>query len=241
MTLTSQIDHSVVLSYRNSLRSCTRCPLHQSCTAPVPWYGDIGSDIAIIGEAPGQQEDKHGAPFVGSAGILLKYALKGAGIDPATIAYTNSVQCYPHGTPEPWAIDACNVWMRGQIAFVRPRYVITVGVIALDAVRGTNWPKLREIHGKPLYWDNPPPPAGRDGRIVVWPTYHPAAALRRRSYKRLIEDDLAAFVKWRTDGELWPEECCVCGDELHRYDAWGQAFCERHAMRQGLLFPEVVK
>lgn len=231
---------TLALSFRKELRGCTACPLHQGCTAPVPWYGELSPDIAVVGEAPGQTEDAEGKPFVGSAGNMLRALLREADIDPAKVTYMNSVQCYPHRGLDPLAdkeyVDVCRKWMRGQVAFIQPKYVISVGVIAFQSIRNEPWPKLRELHGKPLYWDGAPYPA----QPIVWPTYHPSAALRSGKYKRLILSDLREFQQWRKGGEAWPSECFVCGEELHRYTGWGVGLCERHCLRQGSLFPEEV-
>lgn len=232
-----EVPVSIALSFRKELRACTACPLHEG-TTPVPWHGDIGAEFAVIGEAPGQTEAREGRPFIGSAGVRLKYLLRKGDIDPDKVAYVNACQCWPQKEENPKTphIDACRKWMRGQIAFLQPKYVITVGVVAFQSVRGNDaWPKLAVLHGKPLYWEDAPPPAQPS---VLWPTYHPAAALRSGRYQKLIEEDLIAFRDWRNSGEVWPEQCYVCGDELHRYTGWGIGLCERHCRRQGSLFPE---
>lgn len=231
-------DPATVLSFRNNLRDCTLCDLRTTARAPVPWYGNIGATIAIIGEAPGRTEDKEGRPFVGGAGNRLRALMRQADIDLNDIAYVNSCQCFPARGLDINAdreyINECRKWMRGQIAFIQPTYVITVGVVALYSVRKQQWPKLRELHGKPMLWDDPPLPA----RPKIWPTYHPAAALRSGRYQRLIEDDLAAFVKWRDGDQSHPECCYICTEELYRWDSFGIGYCQRHAMRQIGLFPE---
>lgn len=241
MTTRPMTDTALLLSFRNNLRACTSCELRTKATAPVPWRGSVGSDIAVVGEAPGRSEDKEGRPFIGDAGILLQYLLKEADLPYDDIAFLNACQCYPGDLHNPTLshINACRPWMRGQIAFIAPRFVITVGVTALRSVRNLTWPKLERLHGKPLHWEGPPAPAGP---ITIWPTYHPASALPGRSpkYKKIILGDLRAFRKWVADGEAWPETCYICGEEVYRYDSWGIALCERHSQRQGLLWPEDV-
>lgn len=239
----TDIDRSpaITLSFRQHLRDCTLCDLRTGCTAPVPWYGDQDVEVAVIGEAPGKTEDVEGRPFIGSAGTRLRYLLNKGGIDPGATTYLNSVQCYPARGLDPrddrHYIDTCRQWMRGQIAFIRPQYVITVGVVAYYSVFGLTWPKLSMVRGKPLYWDDPPVPAKP---VAVWCTWHPAAALRSTARQKDIEGDLVAFKEWRAGGEVWPETCYICGEELYRYMGNGIAMCRRHAARQGSLWPEEV-
>lgn len=193
-----------------------------------------------MAEAPGATEDKDGQPLIGTSGQRLRQILREVGIDPQACAYLNSCSCWPQRgldvRNDQSSIDTCRSWMRGQIAFIQPRYVITLGVVAYYSVTQMSWPKLREVHGKPLFWDNPPLPA----KPIVWPSYHPAAALRSAKYHKTIKEDLLAFQSWRSAGEPFPEECYVCGDELYRYSPWGMAFCRRHTARQMELFPEGV-
>lgn len=232
----ADIEPAVLLSFRNNLRSCVKCPLHKVGRGPVPWSGPLNPQYAVLGEAPGSEEDKYKEPFVGSAGILLKYALKDAGIDPRNVAFINSVSCYPKRTPNDSEIAACRGWMTGQVAFVQPQILISVGVVALQSIRGDKWPKLANLHGKPLWWDSPPAPLKK---LVVFPTYHPAAALRSAKYKRLIQDDLRSLVQWVKDGMVFnSDDCYICGEEMHRVDEWGIPFCSRHCARQGILWEE---
>lgn len=232
-----------LLSFRNALRACTDCSLRSSATSPVPWHGDTHPDIAIIGEAPGRTEDVVGKPFQGSAGNRLNWLLKQASVLPHySITYLNACQCFPgrglDAVGDYEYIRACQKWMRGQVAFIQPRYVITVGTVALASVRsGARKPKLQQLHGRPLFWDKPPAPAKPS---FVWPTYHPSAALRSGKYQETIIKDLKAFVAFLEGGCKWPELCYVCEGTFYRYDEWGVGYCERHAQHQGLLFPEDV-
>lgn len=234
----TDVPPTLILSLRNNIRACTKCPLSAS-TTPVPWSGDTFPDIAIIGEAPGRTEARDGEPFIGSAGQKLRTLLRQSGINPDKVAYVNAVSCFPNGTPDNSHINACRSWMRTQVALLQPRYVITVGVIAFQSVRGDiQWPKLQAVHGKPMEWYNPPIPANPEAIIS---TYHPAAALRSTKYQRLILEDLQAFNEFRQaheSGIAWPSDCVVCGDGFYNFDDWALALCRRHAQRQGVLFPE---
>lgn len=231
-------DPALILRFRESLRACTACDLRSNATAPVPWRGDLNPDIAVLGMAPGRTEDREGQPFVGPAGARMEYLLRNAGIEPKKVAFTNAAQCLPpNDKVYQHHLLACRKWMRGQLAIINPRYLIVAGTDALTAIReGKDWPKIAALHGKPLFWPNPPVPA----RPKLWVTYHPAAALRQGKYQKAIEEDLAAFQQWRADGEPWVEVCFVCGGLPHRFDEWGICYCQKHAERQGLLFPEDV-
>lgn len=224
-------DPSLLLSFRNDLRSCTRCPLHAQCNGPVPWSGDVNPRYAILGEAPGRTEDKEGEPFVGDSGNVLRHWLRQVGIDPRKVTFLNAVSCYPHGPPPAESIAACRPWVNGQLEFIRPEILISMGNVAFHQLRQVNKPKLMNLHGRPLkhplygFW--------------IWFTYHPAAYLRGKSkkYEKLITEDLAAVAAW--DGR--PLEHCYireCDEELYRYDEWGVGLCRRHAQHQGQLFPD---
>lgn len=242
----STTTHSSValLDFRSKLRACQRCDLRNTATTPVPWSGDINPDILIIGEAPGETEDKLGEPFVGTSGQLLRTKLKESGLwKVATIAFANATNCYParglSPTKDVQYINECNGWLKGQVALIAPKYVVSVGQVAFRAIRGNLlWPDLQLLHGKPLFWatlrDLPYP----SKPVPWWPTYHPSAALRSAKYKKLLSDDLIAFKKWVDEGERWPaEHCYVCGTEMEGWDAegFGIPLCRKHLSRQGEL------
>lgn len=224
---------AIALSFRKALRACTTCELSAGCNGPVPWRGDMQPTYAVLGEAPGKTEDKEGQPFVGDSGHILEHWLKKVGFNPKDMAFLNSVQCLPHGTPKPEHVDACGPWLRGQLEFIRPKVLITVGVVAFEALRRTKWPKLRDVHGKPMVhpvYD-----------FRVFSTWHPAAYLRGRNvaYEQKILADLEKVKGW--DG-LGLDECYIdkCGGEIYNYDPWKIGLCHRHSVRQGILFPEDV-
>lgn len=232
----SKPDAATLLSFRDTLRGCQKCSLHSVGNGGIPWSGPLSPFYAVLGEAPGSQEDRYGEPFVGTSGIRLRYTLKAAGIDPSTVAYVNSVSCFPSRTPTDLEINACRPWMRGQVAMIQPTILISVGTVALQSLRPDPWPKLANLHGKPLYWDTPPVPLKK---VVIWPTYHPMAGIRSAKYRRIIEEDIAELVRWVSGGMEWPIDACyVCGDEMYRTDGWGIAYCGRHSARQGILWSE---
>lgn len=222
---------ATLLSFRRNLKACTSCPLHTVGNGPIPWRGDVHPEYAVMGEAPGRTEDAKGQPFVGDSGAILNHWLKQTGFVPEEMAFLNAVQCYPKGTPTIDHVKACRGWMNGQLEFIRPRVLITVGVTAYRALVNDKWPELKHVHGKPMVHPV------YDFRVFA--TYHPSAYLHGRNvtYEKKILADLEKVKNWNGLGldECWIEKC---GGELYNYDEWKRGFCQRHAMRQGLLFPE---
>lgn len=226
-------DTATVLSFRQSLRACTSCELHKNAKSPVPWHGDLNPEVAVLGMSPGKQEDEAGRPFVGDAGQCLRKALEFSGINPETVTYSNSVQCLPpRHDVQTHHINACRKWVRGQIAFIHPRYLIVLGAVALESVCGDQpWAKLSSLHGRPLFWANPPVPA----KPKLWITYHPSWAMRQKKNYDTFLRDLVKFVEWKDTGEEWPTSCVFCQDEFFTWgeSGWGVPLCERHE-RKGM-------
>lgn len=226
----------LVLDFRRHLRECQRCELHTNTGGPIPFTGDLNPTYAILGEAPGRTEAERGQCFVGDSGAILKHWLKLVDINVHDVTFLNSAACYPGSinTPKQPHLDACRGWVHGQLEFIRPKILITLGVIAFNTARHPyHWPELKLLHGKPLFY----PRLG----IPWFATYHPASYLRGRnkSYEEKIVNCLRAVKEW--DGS-YPEVCAICGDEFYRYDpdGYGYAVCYRHAARQRALFPEDV-
>jgi uracil-DNA glycosylase family 4 len=209
--------------------SCETCELHENVVAPV--FGTIpeGCRIAVVGEAPGEQEDDQGRPFIGPAGQLLRRLLTDAGIDPDTVAFINTVSCWPHGTPTWDHINACAPNKTAQLALTQPRLVIPVGQVAIKGFK----PYLSAKHGRGRPWV-------QDG-MVFCATYHPAAALRNGNYEKAIEADLQTIVEVleADDGEPWdewpswlsfliPDTCAGCPLDLYLLDYDGLGWCEVH-------------
>lgn len=162
------------------IRSCTRCPLHRSRTHAVPGEGPARARILLVGEAPGRTEDAEGRPFVGAAGRLLDDALRRAEIRRQSTFITNTVKCRPPGNRRPRAAElaACRPYLLAQVAAVRPRVVVAMGLTAvrdlLDGPRslGAARRSHHAVAGTP-----------------VIATYHPAAVLRnRRLLPKLVGD-----------------------------------------------------
>jgi DNA polymerase len=162
---------------------CTRCKLSQGRTTIVFGSGDPGTRLVLIGEGPGQEEDRQGKPFVGKAGQLLTKMLESVGITRDEVYICNIVKCRPPGNrnPEPDEIAACAPFLQGQLGAIRPGVICALGTFAAQHILRTKEP-ISRLRGQLHAW----------GGAVVVPTFHPAFLLRNPgpSYKRLAWDDL---------------------------------------------------
>lgn len=197
---------------------CERCELHAQCTLPVPFAGEPGP-ILIIGEAPGEQEDKIGRPFVGPAGQLLRQLLERSGFDPGALAFANSACCFPHGTPNWDHVRSCNENKLAQIAYIDPTYILLLGKVALRATR----PDLDISHSRsrPFLHDN----------RICFAAYHPSAALRNGKYERGLKRDLDRFrqlVDAKDWSDLIPDDCSRCDADAVVWEDAGLGWCGTH-------------
>ena len=159
--------------------SCTACPLHVGRTQTVPGDGDLHADLLFMGEAPGFHEDRQGRPFVGQAGRLLDQLLTEIGLSRADVFVANMVKCRPPNNrdPEPTETATCRPFLDEQIGGIRPKLIVTLGRIATQAfLPGAT---ISRTHGK----------AARAGAFLIYPVYHPAAALRQGSLLRVLRED----------------------------------------------------
>jgi uracil-DNA glycosylase len=134
----------------------------------VPGEGSSNADVMFVGEAPGASEDEQGRPFVGRSGRLLDELLAAAGLDRERVFITNVVKARPPGNRDPRADEVAHhmVWLDAQIALIRPRLIVPLGRHALAHFAPGR--RISEVHGRPLL---------ENGRLL-FPMYHPAAALR---------------------------------------------------------------
>jgi uracil-DNA glycosylase len=181
--------------------SCTRCDLYQRATQTVFGEGQTGASIALIGEQPGDQEDKQGHPFVGPAGRILDRALDEAGIGRDDLYVTNAVKHFKwtergkrriHQRPNGSEIRACRFWLDGELGAIRPRLVVLLGAVAGEAVFGSRY-RVGEHKGK-----TEEASLGSWRGLVVG-TIHPSAVLRGpdqegrdRAYAGLVADLVVA-------------------------------------------------
>ncbi|MBW3566563.1 MAG: uracil-DNA glycosylase, partial [Proteobacteria bacterium] len=120
--------------------ACTACGLHSSRTQTVFGVGNRDAEWMIIGEAPGQEEDRRGEPFVGPAGQLLDRMLLAVGFARSEVFIANILKCRPpdNRDPQPQEVDACIGYLRQQIAWVAPKLILCVGRIAAQTLLATD-------------------------------------------------------------------------------------------------------
>jgi DNA polymerase len=176
-------------SLREAVPGCRACDLYEHATQAVFGEGAKRSEVMLVGEQPGDQEDRQGRPFVGPAGQLFDRAVEEAGIDRSLAYVTNVVKHFKfqlrgkrriHAKPS-WAeMTACKPWLDAELAVVEPRVLVCLGATAAQALLGRQFRVTKE-RGRPV--DSPLAP-------TVLATIHPSAILR--SDER--EKEFAAFV-----------------------------------------------
>jgi DNA polymerase len=167
-----------------TVAACTRCGLEATRTQTVFGVGDPSPDWLVVGEAPGQEEDKRGEPFVGRAGQLLDSMLRALQLARGRKVYiANVLRCRPPGNrdPQPREVACCLPYLHRQIALLRPKVILCVGRIAAQNLLATDAP-LGKLRGRVHRLE----PSGTP--VVV--TYHPAYLLRSPGEKRKAWVDL---------------------------------------------------
>ncbi len=172
-------------SLSDRIRACTACSLHAGCNGPVPYRGPAPARYAIVGEAPGREEDKKGEPFIGPAGKLLDQYLARVGLDSAEAFVCNTVCCFPYGTPKEEHVLACRQNLRDQLVLAEAPHVLLLGKVAFNVF----WPgeSIMQRHGASQ--------SHTDGlvNLTLFATYHPAAVLRNRALGLAWRRDLEEF------------------------------------------------
>jgi DNA polymerase len=165
----------------DEVRACTACPLHAGRRQAVPGAGDPAAGLMLVGEAPGQEEDRQGLPFVGRSGQLLTDILMAIGFTRDDVFIGNVLKCRPPGNrdPEPAEVAACEPYLRRQIRIIQPRLILCLGRIAGQTLLSTSAP-LRSLRQAVHFF------AG----VPVMVTFHPAALLRNPAQKRDAWDDV---------------------------------------------------
>jgi uracil-DNA glycosylase len=179
---------------REDARRCQDCPLWANATQTVFGAGDPHARVMLVGEQPGDEEDKKGLPFVGPAGRLLDRALEAAGVDREHLYVTNAVKHFKwqlrgkrrlHKTPAQREIDACHQWIEREIETVKPHVIVALGSTAAKAIISRDF-KVSVQRGQ--FVESPLAP-------YVFATFHPSALLRLReeeekeaAFEQLVKD-----------------------------------------------------
>ena len=176
---------------REAAAGCRACPLWEGGTQTVFGEGLKRARVIMVGEQPGDREDREGKPFVGPAGRVLDKALETAGIERGDVYVTNVVKHFKwkpkgkrriHQTPRAEEIKACAPWLESEIRVVGPEVIVCLGATAAKAVMGPNFKVMRD-HGR--FGDSKLGP-------IATPTLHPSAVLRADDEDR--EDAMAMLV-----------------------------------------------
>ncbi len=181
-----------VPSLRAAAEGCRGCDLWRDATQTVFGAGPDDAGVLLLGEQPGDREDRLGQPFVGPAGHLLDQALKSAGIAPGVVYRTNAVKHFKweerggrriHKKPSRTEVVACQPWFRAELTAIAPRVLVLLGATAAQSVLG---PGFRVTTGRGRVPDGP------EGMTTI-ATVHPSSILRAPGDRR--EEELEAFVE----------------------------------------------
>jgi uracil-DNA glycosylase family protein len=186
-------DRLTITALRAAAAACRGCPLYADATQTVFGDGKLTSQVMLVGEQPGDQEDLAGAPFVGPAGKLLDEALEAAGIDRGQTYVTNAVKHFKwkargqrriHDKPSWTETMACRPWLEAELAVVKPRALVLLGATAAQSFLGRDF-KVTKNRGRRL-----------DSELaeLVIATIHPSAVLRSDDREAMfagLVDDLS--------------------------------------------------
>jgi len=173
-------------SVRSQMGECTLCKLHKGRHTIVFGVGNPRARLMFVGEAPGEDEDLKGEPFVGKAGQLLTKMIEAMGLRREDVYICNTVKCRPpnNRNPEPDELAACEPFLKGQLAAVEPEVIVTLGKFAAQALLREQTPITR-LRGQWREYEG----------IPVMPTFHPAYLLRSPQEKGKVWDDLQSVMK----------------------------------------------
>ncbi len=171
-------------AYGDEVAGCTRCALAKGRTQVVFGAGSPNADLMFVGEAPGFHEDKQGVPFVGAAGQLLNKLLAGIGMTRDEVFIANVLMCRPPGNRDPQQeeIEACEPHLWRKIELIQPKVIATLGNFATKLLSGKPL-GITRVHGveqEVVLGGN---------RVVLYPIFHPAAALYTPRMLEVLEVD----------------------------------------------------
>lgn len=162
-----------------ALPNCQGCDLFVNGTKAVPGHGPASATVVLVGEQPGDNEEKTGLPFVGPAGVLLDRILQTVGIDRSTVYVTNAVKHFRfeqrgkarlHKRPHLRHVTACHPWLAAELRAIRPTAVVLLGATAASSLLGGDF-KLTQSRGELLH---------TEWAEITMATWHPSLALRGR-------------------------------------------------------------
>ena len=164
------------------LGQCTRCTLSASGRTQIVYgEGNSNADLVFVGEAPSEQEDQQGQPFVGEAGKLLDKMLAAMGLTRSQVYVCNVVKCHPPQGREPEAqeVSTCQPFLRAQIRSIQPKVVVTMGQLASQVLLNST-DSITTLRGRFHDYSG----------IQLMPTFHPATLILKPAEKRTVWGDL---------------------------------------------------
>ena len=172
---------------------CTKCDLHINRKNIVIGDGNLDSKVMFIGEAPGEEEDNKGLPFVGRAGQLLTKMLVSINLKREDVYIANIVKCRPpnNRVPLPLEVQKCYPYLDMQIDIIRPRLIVTLGAPATQTLLKTKQ-SISQMRGRFYKYEK---------NIRIFPTFHPAFLLRNPNKKREAWEDLKVISKFLSENE----------------------------------------
>jgi DNA polymerase len=194
----TKVDEDSLPALREQAAHCRACPLWKDATQTVFGMGSPRARVLLVGEQPGDQEDRVGEPFVGPAGKLLDRALTDAAVDRKATYVTNAVKHFKfelrgkrriHKKPNELEISACNQWLERELALIRPALIVALGATAARAVFGRTT-AIEKNRGHVITAEQAS--LGHDADVLV--TVHPSFLLRvpdedrDAAYERFVAD-----------------------------------------------------
>lgn len=168
------------------VKNCTHCPLHIKRKQAVFSDGDPNSSLMFIGEAPGEDEDIQGLPFVGKAGKLLTKMIEKMGLERKDVYITNIVKCRPEKNRDPFPeeIEKCSPYLIEQIEIIKPKVIVALGRFSSGFLTGIKT-GIKQYRGKWFSYKG----------IPVMPTFHPSYLLRNVQDRWLVWEDMKEVLK----------------------------------------------
>lgn len=163
------------------VQECKACSLYRFRNKVVVGEGNFNAEVVFVGEAPGEEEDIQGRPFVGAAGKLLGRIIGAMGFRREDVYIANVLKCRPpaNRTPKPQEVEACQHFLMEQLRAVSPRIIVCLGSVATSALLGSQ-ESITRIRGKMRQWEG----------IALMPTYHPSYLLRYPERKKEVWEDM---------------------------------------------------
>lgn len=166
---------------QDEVKSCTKCGLHATRTNTVFSRGNPTATLCFVGEAPGEDEDLQGLPFVGRSGKLLDETITKLGLDPAKDIYVcNIIKCRPPNNrrPEETEVNSCIDFLEEQLKLVSPKVIVALGSTSVDSLLPANTLGITKIRGRFFKYNRAP----------LLPTYHPSYVLRNGGKGQVYDD-----------------------------------------------------